>query len=326
MPRSRKESAFPPPPDDPDAIAGVALAALRAARRNPFGTDAAGRLAAPFFRAPPKRGRAASILRGAIRIVVLAHLWFVLSTSLCLVLFRTIDPAATTLMVYRKYDSGWKIQPPRKLALAKIPKTTRTMAIRVEDGSFYEHRGIVPAAIKNAFALNKGFGKPVYGGSTITMQTARTIFLVPEKSYLRKYLEAIVALEMEAILGKDRILELYFNYAEWGRGVFGIEAAARARFKKGAASLSRDQAMRLVTLLSSPIRYGPYDFQKSAILKARYAYLSKRYADPPPKPAAPASEPSAPAAAEPGPAPDSTQPAAPDPTPPAAPAVPATAG
>jgi monofunctional biosynthetic peptidoglycan transglycosylase len=171
------------------------------------------------------------------------------------------------------------------------------MAVRVEDGTFYEHHGIVPAAIKHAYQLNKGFGEPVYGGSTITMQTARTIFLVPEKSYLRKYLEVIIALEMEAVLGKDRILELYFNYAEWGKGIFGIEAASRSHYKTGVVSLSRDQAIRLVTLLSSPIRYTPYDFGRNGILQSRYAYLVKRWGDPPPEPPEPMPEASA--AAEP---------------------------
>ena len=151
------------------------------------------------------------------------------------------------------------------------------MAVRVEDGDFFEHHGILLPALKNAFMLNTKFGAPIYGGSTITMQTARTIFLVPEKSYVRKYLEIIIALEMEAILGKDRILELYFNYAEWGKGIFGIEAASRHHFKKGSTALERDEAIRLITLLSSPIRYGPWNFQKNGILRGRYEYLIQRY-------------------------------------------------
>lgn len=225
-----------------------------------------------------------------MRFLVFVHAALILSTSLCLIAFRTVNPGATTLMVYRAAANGWKIVPPRYMPLAKIPRTTRTMTVRVEDGTFFEHYGVVPAAIKHAYTLNKGFGEPIYGGSTITMQTARTIFLVPEKSYLRKYLEVIIALEMEALLGKERILELYFNYAEWGRGVFGIESASRKHYGTSVWSLGRDQAIRLVTLLSSPIRYSPYDFGRNGILLSRYAYLVKRWGDPPPEPPEPAPE------------------------------------
>lgn len=260
-------------------------------RRAPFGSDPAGRvlrLLSRWTARPPRRSSAAGrpkAVRVAARIgaaLAFVHIAFILSTSLCLFLFKSTNPAATTLMAYRAKANGWTVAAPRFVPLEKIPKLTRTMTVRVEDGTFYEHHGIEPAAIRHAYELNKEIGTPLYGGSTITMQTARTIFLVPEKSYLRKYLELIVAFEMEAILGKDRILELYFNYAEWGKGIFGIESAARKNYKKGVASLSRDQAMRLVTLLSSPIRFTPYDFGRNGILHSRYAYLVKRWGDPPP--------------------------------------------
>ncbi|AEJ20864.1 transglycosylase domain-containing protein [Gracilinema caldarium] len=216
-----------------------------------------------------------SILKG----LAWLHLVFILTTSFCLFLFKYINPGVTTLMLYRKYLYNYKIQAPRYIPLEKIPKTIQTMTIKVEDGDFYKHHGIIPAAIKNAWKLNQQFGEPVYGGSTITMQTARTIFLVPEKSYIRKYLEAIIALEMEAILGKKRILELYFNYAEWGKGIFGIETASRYYYKTGVRSISTDQAIRFVTILSSPLRYGPYNFQRNGILRSRYNYLVKRFAE-----------------------------------------------
>ncbi len=226
-------------------------------------------------------GGAHRLRRLLVRAVVslaFAQLAFILSTSLSLLIFRTVDPGATNLMLYRKLAYGWTIKPPHYVPLIKIPKTVRSMAIRVEDGTFYEHHGFLPAAIKHAWVLNQRIGAPVYGGSTITMQTARTLFLIPEKSYLRKYLELIIALEMEVILGKDRILELYFNYAEWGKGVFGIDAASRHHYKAGIAAIDRDQALRLITLLSSPIRYGPYNFQKNGILQSRYEYLLSRFA------------------------------------------------
>ena len=271
-----------------EAFSSASLSAAQAVLRSaPFGRDLIGRVLGTVARrwslpfqakaAASRRPRPVRIALAVLRAIIALHVVYILSTSTVLVIFKWINPAATTLMAQRRIVNGWKISRPRYVPLARIPKSTRNMAVRVEDGSFFEHHGILLAAMKNAYQLNKRFGEPIYGGSTITMQTARTIFLVPEKSYLRKYLEVIVALEMEVILGKQRILELYFNYAEWGKGVFGIEAASRYHYKTGVASLSRDQAIRLVTLLSSPIRYNPYSFGKNGILQSRYVYLDSRF-------------------------------------------------
>lgn len=209
--------------------------------------------------------------------IVFFHLAFIALTSMTLFIYKWVNPPATTLMLHRAVALRWPVQRPHFLPLNEIPQRTRSMIIRVEDGTFYTHRGILPAALRHAWETNKRLGRPVYGGSTITMQTARTLFLVPEKSYFRKYLEMILALEMELILNKDRIFELYLNYAEWGRGVFGIEAAARHHFGRPVKELGRDQTIQLVTLLSSPIIYTPQTLRKNAILNSRYVYLSERF-------------------------------------------------
>lgn len=209
--------------------------------------------------------------------ILYIHLVFVQLTVIPVYLYKYILPPVTGIQLYRSVFFRWPTEAQRYLPLEKVPARIRTMIIRVEDGTFYQHHGVLPAAIKHAWKLNKNLGKPVYGGSTITMQTARTLFLVPEKSYLRKYLEVIIAFEMEWILGKDRIFELYLNNAEWGKGVYGIETASYYHFKKSVSKLSTEQAIRLVTLLSSPIKYGPYNLNKNAILAQRYAYLRKRF-------------------------------------------------
>ncbi len=268
MPRAKKTApidiVIPDLADAHGKAAAAALLRLRAGKVPPK---------------PKKRGAAQAVFFALC--CAKAGLWlhgaFILTVGFTLFLFRTVNPGATTLMVYRRAAFGWNIGAPRYLPLDKIPKSVRSMAIRVEDGTFYEHRGILPAALKHAWKMNRRYGAPVYGGSTITMQTARTIFLVPAKSYLRKYLEAIIALEMELILGKDRILELYFNYAEWGKGIFGIEAASRLHYKAGVSSIGADRAVRLITLLASPIRHGPYNFHGNGILKSRYDFLAERY-------------------------------------------------
>ncbi len=209
--------------------------------------------------------------------VLYMHLAFIQLTIPVIFLYRYVNPPVTGIMAYRSVFYRWPLEKRRYVPIKSIPYKTRSMIIKVEDGSFYEHHGVILAALKNAWTINQGLGKPVYGGSTITMQTARTLFLVPEKSYVRKYLEMILALEMEQILGKDRIFELYLNNAEWGKGVFGIQAASLYHYGRSISKLSVDEAVRLVTLLSSPIKYKPYTVHKNGILKARYAYLVKRF-------------------------------------------------
>lgn len=212
-----------------------------------------------------------------LKIIVVIHLGYILLTSSLILVYKFVNPPFTILMPYRALGYGWKLEKPKPLPLRKIPLYVRSMLISVEDGKFYSHHGLDFEAFKRAKEINDKLGKPLYGGSTLTMQVARTLFLVPEKSYVRKYFEIITALELEFILSKDRILELYFGYAEWGKGIFGIEAAARHWYGKGLASLTKVQAARLIALLSSPIKYSPETLYKSGILRERYAYLVRRY-------------------------------------------------
>lgn len=225
----------------------------------------------------PRRSPFLAGLRALGLALLLLHAAYILATSLLILCFRVSSPSATVLMAYRKWGYGWKLSAPRPLPLRAVPPYVRSMLISVEDGKFYDHHGFDLDAFKRAYEVNARLKRPLYGGSTLTMQLARTLFLVPEKSYLRKYLEIIAALELELFLSKERILELYFGYAEWGKGLFGIEAAARHYYGKGVAALSREQSARLIALLSSPIKYGPKTLEKSAILRERYSYLLRRY-------------------------------------------------
>lgn len=216
-----------------------------------------------------------------IKALALAVLWlhvaYISATSLLILSYRFADPSVTVLMAYRKWGYGWKLEPPLALSLAKTPAYVKSMLVAIEDDKFYEHHGISMEAFARAREINKRLGRPLYGGSTLTMQLARTLFLVPEKSYLRKYVEVLTAFELELFLPKKRILELYFGYAEWGKGIFGMEAAARHWYGRGVTRLSRVEAARLMALLSSPIRYNPNNLEKSAILRERFSYLYHRY-------------------------------------------------
>lgn len=213
-----------------------------------------------------------------IHAVVLFHVWYLAVTCLLVVCFTVVTPAATTLSLYRKWVDGWKITKPIPISLLKVPKTARKMLVSVEDYRFYEHHGIDIEAFQRALEINKQLGRPLYGGSTLTMQTARTLFLIPTKSYVRKYLEVIVAFELELFAGKQRILELYFSWAEWGKGVFGIEAASRRYYGVSIGKLSVEQTARLISILSSPIRYSPGTMERSSLLRTRYNFLLDRYA------------------------------------------------
>lgn len=226
---------------------------------------------------PKPRSAVGRILLWILKAVAVVHAVYIAGTMLLILAYKFVNPPFTVLMPYRAIGYGWKLEPPRPVKLKTVPAYIRNMLVSVEDGKFYTHRGIDMEAFRRARQINERVGKPLYGGSTLTMQVARTLFLVPEKSYVRKYFEVIAALELELILSKERILELYFGYAEWGKGIFGIEAAARHWYKKGVASLTRDEAARLVALLSSPIRYSPSTLNKSGILRERYAYLVRRY-------------------------------------------------
>lgn len=126
-----------------------------------------------------------------------------------------------------------------------------------EDDGFYRHRGVDWESTRKALEADwkqKRFAK---GGSTITQQLARNLYLSPSKNPLRKIKELLIARQLEKVLGKRRIFEIYLNVAEWGKGIYGAEAAARAYFGKSAADLDPEEAAALAAALPSPRRYSP---------------------------------------------------------------------
>jgi monofunctional biosynthetic peptidoglycan transglycosylase len=148
------------------------------------------------------------------------------------------------------------------------------MFVAVEDYTFYQHHGVDLQAIRDAQRMNRQLGRIYHGGSTITMQLARTLFLTPNRTYVRKYFEVIAALTMETVLSKERILELYVNTIEFGRGVYGIRAAALAHYgKTDPARLTTDQLRRLVTIVASPLFYDVDTFVRKRALAERYEFL-----------------------------------------------------
>ncbi|MDR2579076.1 MAG: transglycosylase domain-containing protein, partial [Chitinispirillales bacterium] len=130
--------------------------------------------------------------------------------------------------------------------------------LAVEDDGFYTHPGISLDAIVEAINHNRAAGSIKRGASTITQQLAKNMFLTPERSFERKVKEIGYALLMEKYLGKDRILELYLNYAQWGNNIFGAEAAANVYYRKSAVNLTLVESARMAATLAMPMRITPH--------------------------------------------------------------------
>ena len=129
--------------------------------------------------------------------------------------------------------------------------------VAAEDAKFVNHNGFDWDGIQKAYEKNLREGEIVAGGSTITQQLAKNLFFSGERTWWRKAQEAVVAVMIETVMSKRRILEIYLNVIEWGEGVFGAEAAARHHYGTTAAGLSPEQAARLASIVPSPRRYGP---------------------------------------------------------------------
>jgi monofunctional glycosyltransferase len=215
-------------------------------------------------------------------------LWGIAAFHACLfvmILFSSIflsrwNPPVTSLMTYRALTTRVSANPVVFVPLSRIPRSAQLMFISLEDLKFYRHIGIDPGAIRDAYRVNKAIGYTLYGGSTITQQLARTLFLTPRKTYLRKYVEALIAVEMDLMLTKQRILELYINYIELGKGVYGIGAASWAGFGHSPATLSVDEFRRLASILPNPIRFTVDTFSRSRQMAERYRYLVEHFPDP----------------------------------------------
>jgi monofunctional biosynthetic peptidoglycan transglycosylase len=154
------------------------------------------------------------------------------------------------------------------VAYGRISVHLKRAIIAAEDAKFVDHEGFDWAGIQRAMEKNQRKGKVVAGGSTITQQLAKNLFLSSERSLVRKGQEAFITAMLEALMSKRRILEIYLNVVEWGDGVFGAEAASRHYFGASAAALSPEQAARLAAMLPRP-RY--YERNRGSHYLAQYS-------------------------------------------------------
>jgi monofunctional biosynthetic peptidoglycan transglycosylase len=178
-------------------------------------------------------------------------------------LYRLKDrnPSKTAFMEYREkqwLEKGRRVQVHQVwVPLSRISPYLVKAVLIAEDDKFWSHEGFDYESIKQAIEKDLQSGRLKFGGSTISQQLARNLYLSPAKSFWRKFREVLITWRMEQVLPKKRILELYLNIVEWGDGVFGAEAASRHYFEKPASELYPREAARLAVVLPSPRRLDP---------------------------------------------------------------------
>jgi monofunctional biosynthetic peptidoglycan transglycosylase len=196
-----------------------------------------------------------------------------------IIMLNFYNPKMTSMMKYRikeekKKGKVLKIRQ-KWVPLSKISSNLVKAVIISEDSKFWEHNGFDIEGIKYAIKVNLKKRRFVRGGSTISQQVAKNLFLNPKKSIFRKLYEAVLTVEIETFLSKKRILEIYLNIVEWGEGIFGAEVAALHYFNKHASSLTAEEALRLAAILPNPRRYSP--LKSSYFLERRLQKLRREF-------------------------------------------------
>ncbi|HEY4322644.1 MAG TPA: monofunctional biosynthetic peptidoglycan transglycosylase [Mucilaginibacter sp.] len=199
-----------------------------------------------------------SALRLTLHILKLLTLFFFASSILAVIVFRFVNPPITFLMILRGFEqkaSGkeWKIDKQWK-NFDEISNGMKRAAVAAEDQSFLENHGFDFKAIEKAYEKNS-HSKKTIGGSTISQQTAKNVFLWPGRSFIRKGFEAYFTLLMEIFWSKKRIMEVYLNVIEMGDGIYGVEAASQAYFHKSASQLTNEEAVAIAVIFPSPLKW-----------------------------------------------------------------------
>jgi len=183
--------------------------------------------------------------------------WCFVASVLAVVIFKWVPVPITPLMVIRNlqlsenHEKGWKHD---WVPIEDISTNLQLAVICSEDQNFVKHHGFDIKAIEKAYENNKK-GKKIKGGSSISQQTAKNVFLWPHRSWLRKGLETYFTFLIELIWSKERIMEVYLNSIEMGPGIYGAEAASQYWFNKPASKLSIHEAAAIASILPNPLRY-----------------------------------------------------------------------
>jgi monofunctional biosynthetic peptidoglycan transglycosylase len=217
-------------------------------------------------RSVPPRSWLGAVWQTSVRVVrwvvVAGFVWLIAMVGL-IAAFRYVDPPGSALMAMQRIG-GQEIEH-TWVPLEQVSDSVRRAVMVAEDGKFCSHRGFDFGEIRAAMRAGDGFGR---GASTITQQVAKNMFLWPGKSYVRKALEVPLTVAIEAMWSKPRILEVYLNIAEWGPGIFGIEAAAQSYFGRPATEVSEKQAALLAVALPNPIKRDVSDPSTAVLRRA----------------------------------------------------------
>lgn len=189
---------------------------------------------------------------------------------------REEKPGKTSFMKYREKEArekGKKYRISQEwVPLSRISPYLIKATLVSEDDKFWKHEGFDYEAIQKAVEKDIKAKRFKLGGSTISQQLVKNLYLSPAKNPFRKIAEAVITWRMEKVLSKKRILELYLNVVEWGEGTFGAEAASRRSFGKSAADLSPEEAARLAAVLPNPRKYDPAGDQRYVVNRSNLIY------------------------------------------------------
>lgn len=214
------------------------------------------------------------MIKKIFRFLLKTLLWFVGLSILLVLLYRFVPVPFTPLMAIRIIEGGTAQQTRHDwVPIEEISDAMKLAVICSEDQNFMSHNGFDYEAIKKAYAGNKS-GKRLKGGSTISQQTAKNVFLWPKRSWLRKGMEAYFTFLIETLWSKERILEVYLNSIEMGDGIYGVEAAANYWFNKKAKNLTRHEAASIAVILPNPRVYRASP--RSSYLEGRKQWILKQ--------------------------------------------------
>ena len=208
------------------------------------------------------------LLGAIILIIVIFHLL----VAALLVMWKFLPINNSMFMLTHRLTGGSVTQ--QWVEYDAIAKSAKQAAIVSEDSTFSQHNGFDFKGIKDAQKKNEASGKASAGGSTITQQLAKNLFLTSRRSYVRKADEAVITVMIETLWDKQRILTAYLNVAEFGEGIYGIEAAAEHYFDKSADNLNRDESALLISMLTNPKYYE--NNQGDKLLRNKQRVVKKR--------------------------------------------------
>jgi monofunctional glycosyltransferase len=199
------------------------------------------------------------MFRKIFRFLLKLFLWFIGLSVLSVIIFRWVPVSLTPLMLsrYIEYSDDDKVGLSHDwVPIEEISQNLQKAVIAAEDDTFLTHNGFNFKAMKKAYEHNSK-GKKIKGGSTISQQTAKNVFLWQGRSYVRKALEAYFTVLIELFWSKERIMEVYLNSIEMGKGVYGAQAACQHWYHKDAKSLTKREAAGIAAILPNPRKYNP---------------------------------------------------------------------